>query len=127
MTASSFAEACILDRLLDAEGGTGKSYGRKFQGGVSLLPGDDALPREDASAQTLGILPWRQIVPWQDRSAPCGLLSPASVRRSRDAASAPPPPRPSAAPAPAAGSPPVKGYNFNDHDEMCKVKVEAKT
>ena len=22
--------------------------------------------------------------------------------------------------------PPVKGYNFNDHDEMCKVKVEAK-
>ena len=31
-----------MDRLLDAAGGTGKSYGRNFQSGVRLLPGDDA-------------------------------------------------------------------------------------
>ena len=75
-----------MDRLLDAAGGTGKSYGRNFQSGVRLLPGDDAPPHEDASAQTLGILLRRQIVPWRDRSAPCGLLSPASVAQDADAA-----------------------------------------
>ena len=39
-----------MDRLLDAAGGTGKWYGRNFQSGVRLLPGDDALAKEAVAA-----------------------------------------------------------------------------